>query len=321
MGPDDTGITPGVSVVLPTYNRADLVTRAVESVLSQTYHPIDLIIVVDGSMDDTMRRLEPYRGRARIVQQTNAGLGAARNAGIALARGRYIAFLDDDDFWHPDKIRLQVEFFQAHRTCSMVCAATAAISSPDQPMDAILALRNADGIIDRPLLKKVQGGLLIVPSSIMYDRVRVPDARFYAVRGCMEDVAFIVDVLAAGEFGVAGDRPLVFYSVGTARSLAADANFWILGAYHMRRELRAGRLGPSTGTGAKDTREIVAFIARTAAVTSINAGRYSDGMKIYLQEFWPQLRLGRGRFLLGFPPLLLKVLMTRSRPAPAAGRP
>jgi len=296
---------PTVSVVLPTYNRADLVTRAVESVLAQSFPALELIIIVDGSTDDTMQRLAPYRDRARVVYQENAGLGAARNAGIAMARGRYIAFLDDDDFWHPEKIRLQVEFFQAHPQCSLVCTATCAVSTPEIPMDDILSICNAEGIVDRPLLKKVAGKLLMVPSSIMYDHEKAPNAKFYAVRGCMEDVAFIVDVLANGQFGVAGNHPLVHYNVGTPRSLAADANFWILGARHMRLEFQAGRLGPRTGTAAVDTRELVAFIARSAAVICLGAGRPVDGAKIYLREFLPQLRLARIRFLVGFPLLLL----------------
>jgi glycosyltransferase involved in cell wall biosynthesis len=309
--PPTDGAAPTVSVVLPTYNRADMVTRAVESVLAQTFPGIELIIIVDGSTDDTIPRLRPYHDRARVIYQENAGLGAARNAGIALARGRYIAFLDDDDFWHPDKIRQQVEFFQAHPQCSLVCTATCAVSTPEIPMDDILSICNAEGIVDRPLLKKVAGKLLMVPSSIMYDRTKAPDAKFYAVRGCMEDVAFIVDVLANGQFGVAGNHPLVHYNVGTPRSLAADANFWILGARHMRREFQAGRLGPRAGHGATDTRELVAFIARSAAVTSLHAGRFADGAKIYLREFLSQLRLGRFRFLAGFPLIFVKTWALR----------
>lgn len=297
---------PLVSVVLPTYNRAGMVTRAVESVLAQTYPNLELIIIVDGSTDDTLQRLEPYRGRARVVYQANAGLGAARNAGISLARGRYIAFLDDDDIWHLEKVRTQIDFFVSHPNCSMVCVATAPASKPDFPMDDILQIRDPRGIVQRPLLQKVAGRLLIVPSSIMYDREKAPGAAFYPVRGCMEDITFIVDVACAGEFGVAGDSPFVLYNEGTARSLAADGRFWILGAQHMRRLLAEGKLGPETGPMAADTRELVAFIARTAAVRCLHAGRFADGVKIYLRELIPQLRLGRWRFVVGFPLLMLR---------------
>ncbi len=99
---------PLVSVVIPTYNRAHLVRAAVESVLAQTYRPLELIVVDDGSTDATGRVLAAC-GSVRVVRQTHTGMpGQARNAGARLARGEYLAFLDSDDLWLPQKLELQV---------------------------------------------------------------------------------------------------------------------------------------------------------------------------------------------------------------------
>jgi glycosyltransferase involved in cell wall biosynthesis len=99
-----------VSVVIPTYNRVATVTRAIDSVLAQTYSHFEIIVVDDGSTDNTTEVLnERYRERVRLVRQSsNMGQAAARNAGIAAARYDLVAFLDSDDYWLPRKLEVQV---------------------------------------------------------------------------------------------------------------------------------------------------------------------------------------------------------------------
>lgn len=95
---------PLVSVVMPVYNDEDLIRRAVQSVLFQTYANLELIVVNDGSTDKTMEILQNMDDpRIRIVQQTNQGVAIARNHGVGVARGELIAFLDSDDLWFPKK--------------------------------------------------------------------------------------------------------------------------------------------------------------------------------------------------------------------------
>lgn len=103
---------PLVSAIIPTYNRARLVTDAVESILGQTYPEVEIIVVNDGSTDDTLSRLARYRGRTRIISQKNAGPAAARNRGIAAATGELVAFLDSDDVWLPEKLERQVAILE-----------------------------------------------------------------------------------------------------------------------------------------------------------------------------------------------------------------
>lgn len=105
---------PLVSSIIPTYNRAETIMRAVNSALSQDYKPHELIVIDDGSEDETGQLLKPLadKGELLLIRQANRGVSAARNQGLKLARGTLIAFLDSDDEWLPGKIRAQVEYFQ-----------------------------------------------------------------------------------------------------------------------------------------------------------------------------------------------------------------
>jgi glycosyltransferase involved in cell wall biosynthesis len=111
-----------VSVVIPTYNYGHYVGAAVESVLAQTYQPDEVIVVDDGSTDDTAGRLVPYMSRISYIHQHNQGLPAARNRGIKAARGKYVALLDSDDLWHPRKLESQIQFLhQSPETGLVAC--------------------------------------------------------------------------------------------------------------------------------------------------------------------------------------------------------
>ena len=106
---------PTISVVIPTFNSAALVTEAVESALGQTLPPHEVIVIDDGSTDDTQRRLGAFADRIAVICQQNAGVAAARNAGVARATGEFVAFLDADDIWHPRKLEFQVRCIEARR--------------------------------------------------------------------------------------------------------------------------------------------------------------------------------------------------------------
>ena len=101
-------MNPKVSVVIPTYNRAATVPRAIESVLAQTVTDLEVIVVDDGSSDDTGKVLgEMFGDRIRYYAQTNQGASVARNRGVEEARGEWIAFLDSDDLWEKEKLEWQ----------------------------------------------------------------------------------------------------------------------------------------------------------------------------------------------------------------------
>ena len=102
---------PKVSVIIPTYNRLPMLKEAVDSVLDQDFEDFELIVVDDGSTDGTIAEIKRYGGRVRLLQHSeNRGVSAARNKGILHAKGKYIAFLDSDDLWVKDKLKIQVAF-------------------------------------------------------------------------------------------------------------------------------------------------------------------------------------------------------------------
>jgi glycosyltransferase involved in cell wall biosynthesis len=105
---------PHISVIIPTYRHAAYVLQTLESVFAQTFQDFEVIVVNDGSPDDTAEVLRPLAatGRIRYFEQENAGQASARNRGINEARGEYIALVDDDDLWPPDKLEWQMSAFQ-----------------------------------------------------------------------------------------------------------------------------------------------------------------------------------------------------------------
>jgi glycosyltransferase involved in cell wall biosynthesis len=105
---------PFFSIIIPTYNRYHCARRAIDSVFGQTFTDFELIIVDDGSVDNTPVMENEYRGRIKYIRQNNAGVSAARNAGISASSSPYIAFLDSDDRWLPTKLERHLDYIQAH---------------------------------------------------------------------------------------------------------------------------------------------------------------------------------------------------------------
>lgn len=106
---------PMVSVVIPTYNTAKYIGYTLDSVLNQTYKDFEIIVVNDGSTDNTIEVLKPYTEQIRYIYQKNGGRSKARNTGIQAANGKYIAFLDSDDLWTPAKLERQVEIMEENK--------------------------------------------------------------------------------------------------------------------------------------------------------------------------------------------------------------
>lgn len=117
--------SPLITCIVPVYNGERFVAETVESMLSQTYRPIEVIVVNDGSTDSTPDVLGQFADRINVINQENAGQAAARNRGIEAANGDFIAFLDADDLWLPEKLEMQMKYLAANPeadlcTCMMV---------------------------------------------------------------------------------------------------------------------------------------------------------------------------------------------------------
>jgi len=152
---------PLISVVIPTYNRAALLREAVQSVLAQTYDGWELVVVDDGSTDGTSAYLDGIAdARVRhIVREHSGNAALTRNVGARTARGSYIAFLDSDDLWRPEKLALQMEDLDAHPECGWSYTGVALVDEGGRELNAAagrpwVAHRGwiLERVIDRPAL-------------------------------------------------------------------------------------------------------------------------------------------------------------------------
>lgn len=106
---------PLISCIVPAFNSARYIAESLESILDQTYVPLEVVVVDDGSKDDTVKIATSFRERVRVIQQDDRGPAATRNRGVEESRGGYLAFLDADDRWHPDKLQRQMTAFANDR--------------------------------------------------------------------------------------------------------------------------------------------------------------------------------------------------------------
>lgn len=168
---------PTVSVVIPAYNAVAFLPRAVESVLGQTYSDFELIVVDDGSTDETPQVMEEYEDDVRYVRKENGGSASARNRGIREARGEYIALLDADDVWLPEKLERQMEL---HRTDPDLMWSYTNWLQVDQETGETIhrsdqIMENQGGDVLRPLI----GRLFIPPSTQVFRRDVFEDVGTY----------------------------------------------------------------------------------------------------------------------------------------------
>lgn len=197
--------TNDISVVIPYYNRERYIDDAVQSVLAQTLKPLEIIIVNDCSHPASRRYLDRYADVCRIVDlPVNVGLAGARNAGVEHARGEFIAFLDDDDLWLPEKLEVQRRYMDEHPNCSIVHTAAWFFYGDgsqeyykrfySSPMTLAQALMNAYwAIIQTTLIRRE------ILRSVSFDP---------SFREC-EDREFIIRCSAAG-YRIEGiDQPLI----------------------------------------------------------------------------------------------------------------
>lgn len=152
---------PLISVIIPVYNRERYLKEAIESVLAQTYPAIELIVVDDGSSDRSAEIAQSYP--VIYYYQTNGGISAARNAGIALATGEFIAFLDSDDIWVTDKLAKQMAAFDANPNLEAVFGYAQNFYSPEVNQDFRKRIRCPE----QPIAAHLATAMLIKRSAFM----------------------------------------------------------------------------------------------------------------------------------------------------------
>lgn len=217
---------PLVTVVVPAFNAARTIERTLRSALGQTYEKLEVIVVNDGSTDETasiVRRFMRADGRVQLLQQDNSGLAEARNAGIRSAAGDFIAPLDADDLWHPEKIERQMRVM--HRmgaACGLVYGDSLEVNDDDQIIYTTRqALPDGDVLRHHMLANFVGNGSspLIRKHALIEVGMYDPELRQQGAQGC-EDFQMQLRIAERYDFGVV-HAPLTGYRVGP-RSMSAD---------------------------------------------------------------------------------------------------
>ncbi|MCG8553556.1 MAG: glycosyltransferase family 2 protein [Desulfobacterales bacterium] len=151
-----------ISVIIPTFNRAWTLKRALDSALAQDYPHREIIVVDDGSTDGTRELLAEYKDEVRVLAQANKGVSAARNLGIQESRGNFIALLDSDDAWEKNKLSCQMDFFQSNPG-AMICQTEEIWIRKGKRVNPKKKHKKPSGMIFEPSLKLC----LVSPSAVM----------------------------------------------------------------------------------------------------------------------------------------------------------
>lgn len=216
-----------VSVVAPLHNGAATIERTLASVIAQTWRMLEIIVVDDGSTDDGPERVEGIRrqdGRIRLLRQENAGVAAARNAGAALARSEFLAFIDADDLWKPQKIQLQMQEMQAGGESVGLVYTWAALIDAQDRVYSLAHRPQAEGRVFRELCRGnvVGNGSSPLIRRAAFERVGGydPSLRARGAQGC-EDLLLYLQLAEHYEFRVVR-RHLTGYRV-TPENMSSDA--------------------------------------------------------------------------------------------------
>jgi|GEM_PF-939201 len=164
-------MSPTVSIIIPTYNRAQFIGQTIDSVLAQTFTDYEIIVVDDASTDDTAQVLAGYGDRIRVITlETNTGPSLTRNTALQEARGELIAFLDSDDLWYPIMLATTVAHLKKNPATDMVGAAWDVIDESGQPIRPANKPSNFQPAVQADFLRAIAVGNFLLPLSLLIRR-------------------------------------------------------------------------------------------------------------------------------------------------------
>ncbi len=272
-------MTPLVSVIIPNYNYARYVGEAVESALGQTYSNLEVIVVDDGSTDNSLEVLERYRDRVKIVEQQNSGVCVARNRGVAETKGEYIAFLDADDVWLPEKIEKQVKKFESDGDTGLVHVGVIDIDASGEKLAT--HLNGMEGAVASELMMFERAVILGGGSGVM-----IPRRVFDEVGGFDESLSTSADwdlyfrISSSFSVGFIGE-PLLKYRLHGANmhSNIPRMESEMLSAYRkvFTENGRDGRFDKGKAYGS---------LFRVLAGSYFRSGKYGDFLRTAAKSVW-----------------------------------
>lgn len=273
---------PAISVILPVFNRGYCLGATLQSVLAQTFTDFEVIVVDDGSTDDTVAVARSFGGRVQVLTQANRGASAARNAGIRQARGQWLAFQDSDDFWHPKKLERQMAVLQKNggRWCAtttvdaagkIICDHRQVSATTLEP--AVYFVRDAADFV-----VAVVGTHPYLQSMILEKALAEQAGLFAEELFAAEDTEFIFRLAQlSGVYFV--DEPLTLISQHNDDSLTRNRNPQIrerrFDAYALSQEKIHAQLVAQKSPHQKAVRERIAYLNLSRAELACVAGDFA----------------------------------------------
>ena len=293
---------PLFSVIMPCYNSEKYIRVALDSVFAQTFTDFEVIVVDDGSTDRSLAMLEEYGNRITLLSQKNSGAGTARNLGIKMARGEYLAFLDADDCFFPWALQVMAEAI--HETKAEIVAGHAVrFNEDDLPTPAQHSAKPRLDVYAHPLAAyRLCGFRLYLPSAMTLRRDAVNSVGGY-VEGRIngEDTDLILKLGTADQCCIIHEPPLAAYRRHDTNSTLSALRGYEGTLFQVRQEKRGAY--PGSGVDRLSRLEILTSHSRAGSILCARPGYWRQGWHIYFLTFSFNLALFRFKYLLCFPVL------------------
>jgi glycosyltransferase involved in cell wall biosynthesis len=295
-----------ISVVIPTFNRSTLLARALASLPSDADQELEIIVVDDGSTEDTSAIVDCFGGKVQFLRQERSGPGAARNLGWKAASGDYIAFLDSDDVWLRWTLRTYLEILQRFNFPSFIVGTGAWFRDDSELTDV-----RRETLETRPFpdyLASAKFPIWLGASSMLVKRECAP--RFETMNMNAEDLDFALHLGQEAGF-VWVQKPFTFGYRRHDTTAVMDLGKTLLGINHIVDEEQSNRY--PGGSNRRDERiELITRAVRPPVIEALRQHRRKDAMSLYRRTLTWHLRLRRFRFL-GAIPLLAFFFALRKR--------
>lgn len=288
---------PLFSVIIPTFNRADFLKQTLESVWRQTFTDFEVIVVDDGSTDETITWLSEVASKIKLITQENSGPGAARNKGAENAGGEYIAFLDSDDLWFPWTLETAAELIAKHDRPSLVSAKLVAFADPAELESVKLTRTTAEVFSD--YFASSDRDCFVGAGMTFVRRDKFLEVGGFSSRQInLEDHDLILRLGTAAGFVRIVDPPTLGWRRHDA-STADKSTRSFEGCRHLIQNEQRG-VYPGGRTYSVARRKIITRHIRPWALTLARTGDWGSAWSLYNSTFVWNLSLNRWRFLLGF---------------------
>ncbi len=290
---------PLFSVIIPTYQRAHLIARALDSVFAQELDDQEVIVVDDGSTDNTDAVLRRYEPRIRLIRQANKGPGAARNAGARVATGKYIAFLDSDDLWFPWTLASYARIIADHAEPSIIAGQILSFADEAQLRSVAPAPlkieRFADYFASSHHNRYCGSGQMCVRRDLLLASGGFSERLIVA-----EDVDLVMRLGTAPGFVWVLSPAMIAYRQHPQSVTQRYVHSGYEGKIHLVHQEREGRY-PGGETRRRERMRILAMHIRPASLALLQPGQFGRAWDLYRQTLVWQLGLGRFKYLAAFP--------------------